>query len=202
MPVYICLRLCNEIQIWNLKLEGPCGQWPKAKACSWRVCDSCFESTQGHGWFYYLNELAVWFAFQNSFTPFLVNWWPWQGPFYFCDSVTFFNGLYFFVALLHRGALGFSALDGYFLGVLRASFLYSRVFLATGCFFSSFRFRPKARRRPGHCVVARAEIADFIAASLNEPLAPLPVGCSKRPEATAAFKYSSIAGDNVSAWTL
>ena len=87
----------------------------------------------------------------------------------------------------------FSALDGDFLGVLRASLFCSRVFLATGFSFSSFRFRPEARRRPGHYVVARAEIADFIAASLNEPLVPLPVGCSKRPEATAAFKYSLIA---------
>ena len=120
--------------------------------------------------------------------------------------MTYFNRPYFCVALLDRGALGFlvgtfvtfSALDGDFLGVLRASLLCSRVFLATGCFFSSFRFLPEARRRPGHCVVARAEIADFKAASLNEPLAPLPVGCSKRPEATAAFKYCLIAGDNVS----
>jgi hypothetical protein len=33
-------------------------------------CDSCFESTQGRGGFYYLNELAVWFACQNKITRF------------------------------------------------------------------------------------------------------------------------------------
>ena len=33
--------------------------------------DSCFESSQEHGWFNYLNELAVSIACQNNFTPFL-----------------------------------------------------------------------------------------------------------------------------------
>jgi hypothetical protein len=125
--------------------------------------------------------------------------------------VTFVNRIYFFVALLDRRALGFLlgtfatflAWDGDFFGVLRASLLFGRVFLAVGCFCPFFRFGPEARRHPPRsCAVAPTEIAEFIVASFNEPLAPLPVGCSKRPKVTAAFKYSMIAGDNVSASTL
>jgi hypothetical protein len=33
-------------------------------------CDSRFESAEGREWFDYLNELAVWIAWQNIFTAF------------------------------------------------------------------------------------------------------------------------------------
>ena len=72
------------------------------------------------------------------------------------------------------------------LGRLIPCSLKSKLALA-GCscyrFKFVFRFRPGAQRQRGlYFVVARAENSDFVAASLNELLAPQSVGCSRRPK--------------------